>query len=404
MLPAARLLSGQQQNPPTTPATDQVPKYEANVKVVNLFANVRDKYGTIIKGSLVKENFTLDEEGKPQTIKFFAAESSLPLNLGLVIDTSGSQGRVLGDERAAGLKFLDQILREDKETGLCAAFRLRYRAFTGFYPLAPEARSGSGHAGGRQPRQQQRTQPTSQQGGNNPNGGNDPNNPNGGNYPNGGNNPQGGDYPPGNYPPGNYPPNRRYPQGGGYPQQSSMGSGGTKLYDAIMLASDELMAKQSGRKALILLTDGVDTGSKVTLYEAIRAAQKADTLVYSVLFADDDAYGSPGYYPSGMGRRRGGMGGPMPPMGGPDPNLPDGKKVLKQIATETGGSFNSVSYFHKLERIFADIQEELRNQYNIGYTPDSIAEKGDFRHIHLTAKTKKKRDLVVKTRAGYYAT
>jgi VWFA-related protein len=161
-----------------------------------------------------------------------------------------------------------------------------------------------------------------------------------------------------------------------------------------------MMSKQKGRKALVLLTDGVDTGSKVTLYEGIRAAQKADTLVYSVLFADPNAYGSPGYGSPGMGRR-GRM--PMPPPGGGGQEVPDGKKVLKQIALETGGRFFEVGRFHfPLDKVFADIEEELRTQYNIGYTSDQPGEAGAYRHIHLTA-TAKKKDLVVQTRAGYYA-
>ena len=93
----------------------------------------------------------------------------------------------------------------------------------------------------------------------------------------------------------------------------------------------------------------------------------------------------------------------MPAPGGGGQEGPDGKKVLKQIALETGGSFNQVSPFHHLDRIFADIEEDLRNQYNIGYTSDPPAEAGAYRHIHLTAKTAKKKELVVQTRAGYYA-
>ena len=92
---------------------------------------------------------------------------------------------------------------------------------------------------------------------------------------------------------------------------------------------------------------------------------------------------------------------PMPPPGGGQQG-PDGKKVLQQIALDTGGRFFSVGTFHKLDKIFDEIQEELRSQYNIGYTPDPPAESGLYRHIHLTAKFKKK-DLVVQARAGYYA-
>ncbi len=169
------------------------------------------------------------------------------------------------------------------------------------------------------------------------------------------------------------------------------------------------MKKQEGRKALVLLTDGVDTGSKVTLFQAISAAQKADTLVYSVLFADSEAYGNNGgMYPGGMGRRRGmgypggGYPGGGYPGGGGGANRPDGKKVLQQIAEETGGRFYQVSHFHPIDKIYADIEEDLRNQYSIGFTPDKPGESGLYHHIHLTAK-KKKEPLVVQARAGYYA-
>jgi hypothetical protein len=125
LLPAARLLYGQQSQDPqqrptlqkspasqVSPAGEQTPKYSTDVKLVNIFAGVRDKSSGKIVKDLTKDNFTLEEENRPQTIKFFEAESSLPLNLGLLVDTSGSQGRVLGDERSAGIKFFDQILRD----------------------------------------------------------------------------------------------------------------------------------------------------------------------------------------------------------------------------------------------------------------------------------------------------
>jgi VWFA-related protein len=296
------------------------------------------------------------------------------LHLGLLVDTSASQGRVLGDERTAGIKFFDQILRPDMDQAFVLHFDYDIELLQDFTPSRQKLDAALNLLEvGLAPKYPQQTQqpPSTQQPGN-------------------------------GYPPGNYPPNQRYPQGSGYPQSqgSSRGGGGTKLYDAVLLAAEDMMAKQEGRKALIILTDGVDTGSKVTLYQAITAAQKADTLVYSVLFADDEAYGSPGYPPS-MGRRRG-MGTPMPMPPRQDPNLPDGKKVLKQLADETGGSFNQVSTFHKIDRIFADIQEELRNQYNLGYIPETTAEAGSFRHIHVTAHAKKKTGLTVKARAGYY--
>ena len=379
LFPAARLLSSQQ-----SPSPEEKPKYLASVQVVNLFATVRDSSGKIVK-DLTKDNFMLEEEGRPQTIKFFERESSLPLFLGLLVDTSTSQGRLLGEERSAGIKFFDQILREDRDLAFVIHFDYEIELLQDFTASRQNLDKALNLLEVAQPRQQQTQQP-------------------GGGNPQGGNNPQGGGYPPG----GGYPGGRRYPQGGGYPPGGGYPQGGggrregTKLYDAILLASEDLMSKQKGRKALVLLTDGVDTGSKVTLHEGISAAQKADTLVYSVLFADSTGYPNQGGYNPGMGRRRGGgMPMPMPPGGGQ--NLPDGKKVLREIAEETGGRFYQVSHFHPIDKVFADIEEDLRNQYNIGYTPDLAGEPGLYRHIHLTAKTPKKKDLVVRTRAGYYA-
>jgi VWFA-related protein len=159
----------------------------------------------------------------------------------------------------------------------------------------------------------------------------------------------------------------------------------------VLLGSDEVMRKQTGRKALILLTDGVDNGSKTSLYSAVESAQRADTLVYSILFEDPDAYGRPamiGY--GGMGRRRGG-----PPMQASHPN---GKKVLEQMSTETGGRFFEVSKKEPLDKVFTDIEDDLRHQYSIGYTPTE--KSSGYRHVHLTTRQK---GLIVQTREGYYA-
>jgi len=372
LYPAARLLSGQQLQQP--PLSDSAPKYSADAKVVNVFATVRNKSGKIIKG-LTKDDFLLDEEGRPQTIKFFSQESSLPLYLGLMVDTSGSQRRVLGDERTAGIKFFDQILRPDRDLAFVLHFDSETELLQDFTASRANLEKALDLLQVAEPNQQQQ----GQQGGNPPQ--------------------QGGGYPGGGYPGGGYPGGgRRYPQGGGYPQGRGRGgrNGGTKMYDAVLLASEDLMSKQKGRKALVLLTDGVDTGSKVTLFQGIGAAQKADTLVYSILFTDSEGYGNgPTFGGGGLGRRR-----PMPMPGGGGGARADGKKILQQIASETGGRFFQVSRSHPLDKIFADIEEDLRNQYNIGYTPDQPSEPGLFRHIHLTAK---KKDLIVQSRTGYYA-
>jgi VWFA-related protein len=372
LAPCSRLLSGQQASPQQAPAGQPPPNYSADVKVVNLFAIVRDKKGKIVN-NLTKDDFVLDEDGHPQTIKFFAQESDLPLTLGLMVDTSPSQRTVLDAERTASQKFFDQVLRQDRDLAFVIHFDYEVELLQDLTPSHEKLEKALDLLQiGQRPNQQQ-------QGGNNPN---DPNG-NPGQYP-------GGGYPGGGYPGGGYP-RRRYPgggyPGGGYPSGGGR-AGGTKLYDSILLASDELMKKQQGRKALVLLTDGVDRGSKTTLYQAIASAQRSDTLVYSVLFE--------GSQPSPMGF--GGMG--RRPMGGPGyGGGENGKKVLQQIAQETGGGFFQVSHSHPIDKIYETIQDELRNQYNLGYTSDQPPSGGVYRHIHLAVKNK---GMVVQARDGYY--
>lgn len=335
----ARLLRGVQQ-----------PTFSTDVKVVNVLATVRDKQGQIVR-NLNQDDFVLEEDDRPQAIRYFSRETNLPLTLGLLVDTSLSQRRVLGQEQQASYQFLDQVLRVDKDQ----AFIIHFDR---------EAELLEDLTSSRQKLQDALTKLETPQmgprgGGRGPSGG-------GGGYPSGG---------------------RRVP--------------GTVLYDAVYLASDELMKKLSGRKALIVLSDGVDTGSKFTLATAIEAAQRADTLVYSILFADEEAYSRGSGYPRmggpGMGgRRRGGWGGrgPMPA------THPDGKKILQRLSRETGGGFFEVSKKQSIEQIYDRVQEELRSQYSLGYTPDVAGAGPGYRKIRVTTKQK---GLVVQARDGYYA-
>lgn len=167
-------------------------------------------------------------------------------------------------------------------------------------------------------------------------------------------------------------------------------SGGTLLYDAVFLASDELMKKQTGRKALIILSDGVDRGSKTSVESTIESAQRSDTVVYSILFSDSAAYGNGGGF-GGMGR--GGSGR------FPQEERPDGKKILARISKETGGRFFEVSKKEPIDQIYTQISEELRNQYSLGYTSDRKDAATAYRKIHLATKQK---DLAVQARDGYY--
>lgn len=326
------------------------PTFRKDVKVVNVFATVRDKHGQIIP-SLSKDDFLLQVDGRPQTIRYFARESDLPLTLGLLVDTSLSQRRVLEEERTASYTFLREVMREDRDQ----AFVINFDSET---MLDQDLTNSKQKLEGALDRVHVAD-----------------------------------------------PQNGGYGRGGGYPGGGGHGGGqrpaGTTLYDAIFLASDELMQRQQGRKAVILLTDGVDQGSKYTLDRAIEAAQRADTMVYSILFSDPAAYNQPMGYPG----RHGGWGGPWGggPMGGSRMPIPmphaDGKKVLQRLSQETGGHFFEVTKKESVEAIYRQVQDELRNQYSLGFSPERPEESTGYHKILLAAKPK---DLVVQTRQGYY--
>jgi VWFA-related protein len=174
------------------------------------------------------------------------------------------------------------------------------------------------------------------------------------------------------------------------------------------------MKKQQGRKALIILSDGVDRGSKESLQSALEAAQRADTVVYSIFFADQHqdvgsregggGFGRPSVgWPGGGWPGGGGSGGGGRRGGGqrsPQEARPDGKKILERISKETGGRFYEVSKKETVDKIYASIAEELRTQYSLGYTPDKTNDAAGYHKISLTAKEK---SLAVQTRDGYYA-
>ena len=313
------------------------PVFSSDVKVVNILATVRTKGGEIV-ADLTKDDFLLSEDNRSQTIKYFSRETNLPLVLGLLVDTSGSQRNVLGEEETASYRFLDKVLREDLDKTFLAHFdydtellqdltsskeKLR-RALENMEVPEP----GGRRAGG------------------------------GGGY--GGYGGRGG----------------RGGRGGG-----AGGGGGTTLYDAVYLAADEIMRHQQGRKAVILLTDGVDHGSRESMSDSIEQAQRADTLIYSIMFEGEEG--------GGFGIR-----------GLPVDAGPDGNKVLQKMSRETGGGFFQVSRKLSIDAIYKRIEEELRSQYSLGYTPDVPPTSGGaFRTISLKTR---RRDLVVQARQGYY--
>jgi VWFA-related protein len=320
--------------------------FSTNVNVVNVFVTVHEKQGKIIT-DLTNDDFSLAEDGRPQIIKYFSRETNLPLTLGLLVDTSRSQRRVLGEEKTASYKFLDQVLRE-QDRAFVIHFDHDTELLEDLTNSKPKLQKALDEL---QLSEEDRPQL----------------------------NRRGSSYPGGNGSP-------RYPGPG-----RRMRGPGTTLYDAIFLASDELMRKQQGRKALIMLTDGMDNGSKTPLNDAISAAQRADTLIYSILFADEEGYGSP-MGGRGMGRRAGRDRFPQSDRG-------EGKAVLQQISRETGGGFFEVTKKLTVEDIYNRIQEDLRNQYSLGYTSDKHDDSGAFRAISVTTTRK---GAIVQARQGYY--
>lgn len=284
----------------------QEPTFSSEVKVVNVLATVRDKSGAIVR-DLNQDQFQIFEDGRVQKIRYFSRESDLPLTIGLLVDTSLSQVKVLEEERAASYRFLDEVLRQED------------KAVVVQFDQAVVIRQGltSSH------KELQDTLALLDA------------------------------------------PTR---------DEAAEGSG-TLLYDAVRQAAVQVMRTQQGRKAFIVLTDGVDVGSAISLTDAIEAAQRADTLVYSILFSDESYYGGRLLGPSGAG-------------------------VLKRLSKETGGGFFEVSKKQSIGDIFDAIQQELRSEYSIGFVSDRPVTRSGFRALRVVTRQK---GLVVQARDRYYA-
>jgi len=293
-----------------------LPSIKVEVNVVSVRTTVRDKKGGLI-ANLQKDDFTVLEDGKPQTIKYFTKETDLPLTIGMLVDVSGSQRNLIDIERSAASQFFTQVLRKKDE-----AFLISFgeetellQDYTGSPRLLKEGlnqlRVSSGVGG---------------------------------------------------IHPGPVPTI-------GQPR-------GTVLYDAIYLAATEKLRSEVGRKVIVVITDGVDQGSRLTRNQAIEAAQKADAVIYSIDYSDPRAYG-----PFGGG-------------GG-------GEAELHKMSDETGGHVYKVDRRHTLDDVFRELQDEMRSQYSIGYTPTNEVKDGSYRHVDVRLANK---DLKAQARKGYYAT
>src|SRR5579862_2663415 len=290
---ASLILSAPPVWPQDKPAEDLPPSISVDVGLVNVLASVHDRHGGLI-GNLNKEDFTVFEDGKQQTIKYFTRETDLPLTIGLLIDVSASQRNLLDIERRAAHQFFSQVLRKKDE-----AFLISFGEESELlqdYTNSPkllqaglsqlQINSGASGIG------------------------------------------------PGPVPTISQPR-------------------GTVLYDAVYLAANEKLRAEVGRKVIVLITDGIDQGSKLKIEEAIEAAQKSDVVIYSIDYADPSAYG-----PFSFG------------------SVSD--FALQRMSGETGGRVFKVDRKHTLEDVFKQLQDEMRSQYAIAYTSTNPVKDGRF--------------------------
>jgi VWFA-related protein len=308
--------------PPPVENEAPVATLKMNVNLVNLYFTVKDKHGELVP-HLTKNDCQVEEDKVPQTIKNFVAQTDQALTLGIMLDTSGSQQRVLPLEQQAGSQFLQRVLRS-KDEAFLISFDVNVdllQDYTNSAQMLSRAldkaqintAGGNGAAG--------------------------------------------------------------IPGAGGGTVPTIGDPKGTLFYDAIKLAAEQKLNQESGRKAMIILTDGDDQGSRTKISDAIAAAQRNNVIIYVILIADVQSYWNygMGYY---------------------------GYGAAKRIAEETGGRVINVgNNGKKLQDAFQQIEDELRTQYVASYTPTNTKLDSTFRHIAMQCGDGTK----VQVRKGYYA-
>ena len=297
---------------PPLPAPEE--PFRVEVQVVNVYCTVKEKSGALVT-NLTREEFEVREDGKPQTIRYFAQETDRPVTLALLIDTSISQQHILPIQQQTAARFLERILRP-VDLALLITFDVNVDLLQDFTGEAGRLERALGRARINAPQ-----------------------------------------------PAGPFPRRR---------------TSGTRLFDALYLASAEKLAAEVGRKVIVVLSDGVDAGSTLRLTNALEAAQRSDTMIYALLVSDPAWYLERGMAHPGQGD-------------------------LPTLTRETGGRLIVVHEADKpesLDAAFDAIGLELRSQYSLGYTPTNRRLDGAFRKIEVKVKRK---GLRVQARRGYYA-
>lgn len=320
--PAAALVRGRESSPQQTQQAqqDQVPTSQQGLvvktQVVNVFATVRDKKHSIIS-TLKQDDFKIYEDGVEQKVAFYSKEMNLPITLGILIDTSGSMQEILGAEQDTASRFVKEIMRK-KDEAIVVSFDFDLNLLADFTEDTAVLE-----------RAIRRTEINAVS--------------------------SGGVVTPGTLPQGS--------------------NGGTDLYDAVYAVCHDELASEAGRKAIVILTDAEDTGSKVSMQDSIEAAQRSDTVVHILLLSDQ-----PFYYHMGLGY--------------------GGESVANRMTNDTGGRVIVVRNEKTLEKAFDEISEELRSQYLLGYYPTNEKRDGTFRKIKVEVSQP---DMKILARKGYYA-
>jgi len=359
------------------PDAPQTTTLSLDARLVNLPVLVRDKKGALVS-TLTKDDFTLSVDGHTESIRYFDKDNDLPLTVGLLVDVSQSMRNAIDEERTSSSSFLDKLLTAPEGRAPDRAFLMQFSAgaelLQDITPSRPKLQAALKEIGTTNPNAPPPDQTPDTNDSNSSKNSNNPHDPHGG---------------------------------------STRHGHGTTLYDAVFLAAEEVLKKQTGRKAIVLLTDGMDSGSKESLNRSIEAAQRADIVVYAIYFKGeghhDDYNQQPsnhgGGYPGGRGGGFPGGGGGYPgggrggPQHQPEERI-DGKKVLDQMTGETGGRVFEESRKETFAVIYDQIAEEMRSQYRLGFTPDKAIMEDGYHQIDLLLP--KKKDLRIQTRDGYY--
>jgi len=302
--------AGAQQDPAPSPP-DATTTITMAARIVAVDALVRDKTGDLIV-DLAQPDFTLKVDGHTQAVRYFNRDQDLPLTVGLLFDTSQSQHQYFDDEALAGSIFLRDTLTRSNDRAFLVAFDTSAFLLQPFTHSLPSLNNGLRLLGYRT-------------------------------------------------------------------NQLSSGANATHLYDAVVRVCGEVLEQDptganTGRRAILILTDGEDVGSRASVDEAIRAAQEANTAVYSILYTRETPD-----YPHVPGQR-------------------DGIGIMRRISTETGGREFLVQRGVSISSVFGAIAQELRSEYRLAFTPPE-SKPGKYHRIELKANDPR---LVVQARAGYW--